>query len=186
MRNGLLRMRANEKPSTENTRSPSALLRYVLLIRCWRRLTYYYLLLRTSCESIYFVTTSLYFYAITQLQIGRCLVTISCLSSTFFDILVFYYTTKLLLRILITNLRKQLYKTLQLIGFWSFVAFFEVLSYIFCWWRNLRLDYLSIILQRCFLVKSIRIKMKKPTDVILRRHWRVLNAAKCSDGSMNW
>ena len=34
MRNGLLRMRANEKPPTENTRSPSALLRHVLLIRC--------------------------------------------------------------------------------------------------------------------------------------------------------
>ena len=34
MRNGLLRMRANEKPPTENTRSSLALLRYVLLIRC--------------------------------------------------------------------------------------------------------------------------------------------------------
>ena len=33
MRNGLLRMRANEKLPTENTRSPSAPLTYVLLIR---------------------------------------------------------------------------------------------------------------------------------------------------------
>ena len=32
IRNGKLGMRANEKPPTENTRSPSALLRYVLLI----------------------------------------------------------------------------------------------------------------------------------------------------------
>ena len=37
MRNGLLRMRANEKPPTENTRSPSALLRYVLLNPMWVR-----------------------------------------------------------------------------------------------------------------------------------------------------
>ena len=34
MRNELLRMRANEKPPTQNTRSRSALLRYVLQIMC--------------------------------------------------------------------------------------------------------------------------------------------------------